>query len=162
MDNLWKILLGVKMMMNLSKYLDDRLADWAEWYNRHSDGGLGYPKITLEGKLMELGVIIRMDGNKIYMPENKEAEEMERWICTMYSWKPKLALSVRARFSGEVYKIINGHLARTKVLHRLASVPEIARALDISVKVLECNLREAKDYLAGHFLESLEKKRKVA
>lgn len=149
-------------MTNLSQYLDDRLEEWADWYNKFSDGGMGYPSVTIEGRLMEMGVIIRVSGSKAGIPENHDAEEMERWICSMYKWKPKLALSVRARYQGDIYKIVNNVLHRVRRLSRISSMGEVAKNMEISVKVLECNLREAKDYLAGHYLETLERKRKAA
>jgi hypothetical protein len=152
-------------MQNLSQYLDERLLDWATWYLKYNDGGMGYPPITIEGKLMKMGVIIRVQG-ATFIDENKEAEEMERWICQMYRWKPKLYLAVRAYFLGQIYKIEGNVLQidkeKTRKLTRNPSKAQISEAMRISVKMLEGYLREAKDFLAGHYLESLERQKKAA
>ncbi|EFL91398.1 hypothetical protein REG_1696 [Candidatus Regiella insecticola LSR1] len=62
---------------NFTRYLENRLYQWAEWYSRGNFSGLGYPSCSIEYRIMTEGNVFRLPGSKP-LPIHAAAEEIER------------------------------------------------------------------------------------
>lgn len=121
------------MTSNLSELLEIRLQDWADWYGKQQDFGMGYPRESLEYKLWRDGVLVRVKGIAP-QPDNPYAEEMEMWICLLQR---------------NVGKDVREAICEKYMAPRLMSISKIADKLEISVKTLEYRINTAKKFLLG-------------
>jgi len=86
------------MQNDVIQYVERRLEEWADWYLRYNDFGLGYPKKSLEARLMETGGYLVKTTGPVYPPENVEAEEIEGLVAEIARQTPKLAQALRAQY----------------------------------------------------------------
>ncbi|MFT3741105.1 MAG: hypothetical protein QM752_00205 [Gammaproteobacteria bacterium] len=63
-------------------YVRERLEQWADWYIRGNDFGLGYPKCSIEYRMRTEGRMQKRRGVKP-LPSNEAAEEVENLIKEM-------------------------------------------------------------------------------
>lgn len=63
-------------------YVRERLQQWADWYIRGNDFGLGYPKCSIEYRMRTEGRLQKRRGPKP-LPVNEAAEEIEAFIKEM-------------------------------------------------------------------------------
>lgn len=138
---------GEEMRNNAWKEcLESRLLDWADWYGRNLDHGLGFRNETMEYRLWKHGMCIRGTG-KSDEPENDQAEEFERWVVQLYQWNTVLAEAICARYIEYRY-LTMGQIARDK--------------LSISVRVFEDRLSQAKNFLAAKLTFGENKRNTIA
>jgi hypothetical protein len=73
----------------ISRYLDNRLRQWAEWYKRQGDGGQGYRKQTTEYNLSVYGTALYEAPGPKPLPSNSAIEEIEKAVVIMAteSWQ---------------------------------------------------------------------------
>ena len=84
--------------MHMIDYVEQRLEEWADWYCRRDDHGLGYPKQSIEAELMALGgLMIKMTGD--YSPlGHANAEEIEFHIHALAKQNRVLADTLRSAY----------------------------------------------------------------
>jgi len=81
-----------------SEYTEKRLTQWADWYGRLCDFGLGYPRRSVEGRLRDDGgVLIAGTGLKL-PPTNTEAEEVETLLVELGQMYPDRANAVKTEY----------------------------------------------------------------
>lgn len=81
-----------------AELLEQRLQIWADWYAKYSDGGLGYPKRSIEARLREEGgVLIRGSGLRL-PPSNSTAEVIEKHVQELAQQNLELATALRCHY----------------------------------------------------------------
>jgi hypothetical protein len=119
--------------MEIMDYLDQRLIEWADWYLRQNDHGLGYPKKSIEARLMELGgFLIKMTGH-YYPPSHTNAEEIEDYIRELAKQNRILADTLRSAYLG------------------IGTGRQKAKRMQLSYTQFKVYLGMAKQWLAGRF-----------
>lgn len=121
------------------RYLNQRLEEWAEWFSRKEQLGLGYPTQSREYKLMTIGNISRENPGPKPLPVNEAAEEMENIIRIMATQ------SLQAKKNAEA---LRGFYLQNK---RKQSKCEMARLRGISEGSIRRQLNGALSWLAGWF-----------
>lgn len=89
------------MNYDINAYVDCRLDEWAEWYIQHGDLGLGYPRKSLEGRLMDSGGIIAKVTIAPELMCNAEAEEIEQMVLELNQQNAFLAQVLREQYFGK-------------------------------------------------------------
>jgi len=79
-------------------YVEERLAQWADWYSRGNLFGLGYPSISMEYRLMREGTVVRTSGKHQSLPSNEAAEEIESLVKEMSEQNVRMALVLRCHY----------------------------------------------------------------
>jgi len=74
-----------------------RLEEWAEWVASGSGLGLGYPRTSLEYRLLR-GAYVRQNQGRALLAHHPAAEEMETWIREMASQSPPMAQALRCHY----------------------------------------------------------------
>lgn len=64
-------------------YLENRLHQWAEWYSRKEDNGLGFPSESNEYKMQTYGNVPRGTPGPKPLPVHPAAQEVEETISMM-------------------------------------------------------------------------------
>lgn len=124
----------------IARFLNKRLEEWAEWFSRYYDDGIGYAKQSTEYKMMKYGLVAREYIGKRPLPVNDEAEEIENLIRVMAFQNTqtcKYAVALR-----EYYIYSKQNKRRT------------ARALGVSEALLRIHLENAQLWLSGWFIAS--------
>lgn len=85
------------MPNDILQYIERRLEEWADWYSRGNNYGLGYPSCSILYRLMKEGHIIRSSGPKP-LPTNEAAEEIESLIKIMAQQNQTMALALRCQY----------------------------------------------------------------
>ncbi len=62
---------------NFNDYLEYRLQEWANWFCRGLDYGIGYPSKTTDAKLRDNGGIVLRSKGTPYLPCHESAEQIE-------------------------------------------------------------------------------------
>lgn len=79
----------MKKNNSLDEYIKKRFEDWAEWYQKSSIDGLGYPRRNIIARLKEEGgVLINGTGQKPDMI-NHSAEEIEMLLAKLFQQRPQ-------------------------------------------------------------------------
>lgn len=73
-----------------------RLEAWAEWYSRDSSG-LGYSWCSMEYRILTGGSATR-SGAPPPLLTNRDAEEIEAWVCEMARQNPQMASVLRTYY----------------------------------------------------------------
>lgn len=79
------------------KYIEQRLEQWADWYSRGNWYGLGYPVCSIEYRIMKEGILSKNTGYRS-LPDNKEAEEIEKLVNEMSEYNKIMALAIRCHY----------------------------------------------------------------
>jgi hypothetical protein len=74
-----------------------RLEEWAAWYSRVQDCGLGYPSTSLEYRMLRCGRTSRSAVIPV-QPSHEAAEEIEQWVCEMAQENPLMARTLRCYY----------------------------------------------------------------
>ena len=117
--------------MDMVDYVEQRLIEWADWYLRRDDHGLGYPKKSIEAQLMELGGFIIKTTGCYYPPSHASAEEIELHLLALAKQNRQLADTLRG-----AYLLVG--TSRQK-----------AKRLQLSYTQFKVYLAMAKQWLAG-------------
>ena len=107
-----------------------RLEEWAEWVTAGSGLGLGYPRTSLEYRLLR-GSYTRQIQRRPTLAHHPAAEEMENWIREMALNNPPMAQALRCHY------LTGGGLR------------EQAKCLGISHTHFRIQLAMAQQWLAG-------------
>jgi len=125
------------MKHDISTYLDERLINWAEWYTRYLDSGLGYPSQSIESLLLQHGgAVVKTTGSKP-LPVCQSAEEIENMISELAKQNLKLANALRTYY-----------LQRGSMQHK-------AKCLSISYSQFKVYVDMAKQWLIGRLTAKL-------
>lgn len=115
--------------MSINDYVNYRLDQWADWYLRNGGFGLGYPKKSVEGKLIDNGgVLIK---STPYLACNASAEEIEHLVVELTKQNERLAQVLREQYFG------------------LGTMPRKAKRLGFSYAYFRTQLDMAKQWMAG-------------
>ena len=117
----------------LSKKVDEMLDEWAIWSRTGVNPGIGFPRMSSIAWLIENGGIVARTTGPKYLPENKEAEEMNTWISQLNQEKPIEAQALIAYY-------LSGMIKET-----------LAKKLKITPRMLNMRIRIAKIWLEGRF-----------
>lgn len=118
------------MNKNIHDHIEHKLEQWASWYIRAGDSGLGYPSKSMEARIMEQDIYCRTAGPK-YLPSNETAEEVEALITEMFKQTPKIALALREEYFSR------------------DTLPQKAKNIGISRSQFKVCVDMAKQWLAG-------------
>jgi len=77
-----------------------RLEAWATWYHYDHDGGLGYPKKSVEARLKESGGVIVRSTTVHYPPDNPDAEQINCFINEMKQQNHQQAQALKEYYIG--------------------------------------------------------------
>lgn len=122
------------MASDMDCYVERRLQEWANWYARNLDYGLGYPKRSIEGRLLdEGGYLSKSSGYKREL-NHPAAEEIEVLIREMSSYNTELAQAIRIEY-------IKHNTQASK-----------AKSLSVSLAQFKLYLKMAKAWLSGRLL----------
>ena len=123
------------MEKNVMDYVKKRLDHWADWAFKHRDG-IGYQYETLFEKMRRSGGHLELKiGQPVLIIEDKDAEEMEVYICELRLYKPLLADVICQQY-----------------LER-GTVHQKAKRLKISYRTYMSELKLAYHWLAGRFVQ---------
>lgn len=84
---------------SFEKYVEHRLEEWAEWFNRKVNDGIGFPPHSVEYRLMTEAIIEKTHGPKP-LECHTDAEEMESLVKVLSEHNPKTALALRIHYFG--------------------------------------------------------------
>ena len=118
------------MNKDIQNSIENKLEQWATWYIKSGDYGLGYPSKAVEARIMEHDVYCRTAGPK-YLPSNETAEEIEVLITEMFKQTPKIALALREEYFSR------------------GTLPQKAKNIGVSRSQFKVCVDMAKQWLAG-------------
>lgn len=125
------------MSSDMDCYVEHRLKEWANWYTRNLDHGLGYPKRSVEGRLLdEGGYLSKRTGYKREMVHH-DAEEIETLIKEMSLYNQELAKAIRVEYiknntQANKAKLLSVSLAQFKLYIKMAKAWLSGRLLTVS------------------------------
>jgi hypothetical protein len=125
------------MRYEINNYVECRLEEWADWYLRHGDLGLGYPKRTLEGRLMDEGGVLIKATLPPDLQCNAEAEEIEHFVVELRHQDARLATVLKEQYFG------------------FGNAMSKAKRLKLSYANFRVQLDMAKHWMAGRLSASL-------
>lgn len=121
-------------------YVEMRLQQWAEWYGRHKDHGIGYRKQSNEYLIMrDKGVMIK-GTTQFCLPTDEAAEEIERLLCEFIQYGEAHQKMVKA--------FINCYVETGVMQHK-------AEAAGVSLACLKTWMGLIKHWLMGRLVSSL-------
>lgn len=84
-----------------SKYIENRLQEWADWYIRGNNHGIGFPPESFI-TMLEKGITIKKKKsfNLPILPSNESAEEMEKFVVEMSRQNQQMANALRKYYFG--------------------------------------------------------------
>ena len=116
----------------VTRYIEQRLKAWANYYLRYGDYGLGFPKKSLVATIMEgTGYTPGQGRAPQSIPENEAAEQMECLVNELALQNAKLATALRAYYFG------------------VGSVKQRAQSIHVSYAHFRVQLDMAIQWLAG-------------
>ncbi len=80
-------------------YIEYRLQEWANWFDKGNFYGIGFSTSTIEYRLMTEGIVSNQPGYKT-LHCNDEAEEIENLISEMHKQNFKMSLALRHHYFG--------------------------------------------------------------
>lgn len=86
------------MNYSIQEYIEYRLEEWAKWYLRGNSLGLGYPRASLEGRMMESCGVIAKSTVPPGLLCNAEAEEIEKMVLELNQQNERMAKILRAQY----------------------------------------------------------------
>jgi hypothetical protein len=119
------------MALNIYIYLEDRLRQWANWFLRHGDMGLGYPHRSVEGLLMDSGGVVIRSTVAYDASPNAAVDETERLLRQMASQNKKIATALFEYYIG------------------VGTLKQRAKRLGLSRTQFKVHVDMAKEWLAG-------------
>jgi hypothetical protein len=81
-------------------WVNKRLDTWAAWALKCDLAGLGYPKQSIEGRLMQYGHYWPSSGHCSEVPVDPIAEEVDLYIRELARFEQKLAAALRLFYLG--------------------------------------------------------------
>ena len=118
---------------DVSKYIENRLQEWADWFIRGNTYGIGYPHESAV-TMIEKGLTAKK--KKAFklpiLPTNESAEEMEKFVVEMSRQNQQMADALRKYYFG-----------------REPTINLKAKAFGISMTQFKMLLRMARQWLAG-------------
>jgi len=124
----------------ISRYLNKRLDEWADWFIRDYARSLGFPKQNTIHKMMVLGNVPKEDFTIKPLPTNEPAEEIEKLIRIM------------AFQNNQTFKYANA--LREYYIYSQRSKRRTARALGVSEAITHAYVENAHLWLSGWFTAS--------
>lgn len=115
----------------LDYYVHERLREWAQWHLKCVMNGLGYPSLTVEGRLYRDGGLLPKSTAPLTLPTNPDAEQMDELINELASYDKALAEAIKVKYMGR---------------HTLY---QEAKLRQIPLPTLKHSLRLAKTWLAA-------------
>ncbi|GAB4394070.1 MAG: hypothetical protein Tsb005_15030 [Gammaproteobacteria bacterium] len=86
-------------MNEMLYYVEQRLAQWADWTLRYGDFGLGYPKQSTAALVASNSIVAqRHTRGSAYIPVNAHAEAIERMVKELAAQDALLARALRAYY----------------------------------------------------------------
>lgn len=79
------------------EYVEERLQQWAEWFSAGNFYGVGFPRCSIEYRIMTEGHVIRSTAEKSFQI-NSEAEEIEEMVNEMAIQNKNMALALRCHY----------------------------------------------------------------
>lgn len=122
------------MASDMDCYVEHRLQEWANWYARSLDNGLGYPKRSVEGRLLDEGGFLSKSSGYKRELTHPAAEEIEVLIREMSSYNKDLAQAIRIEY-------IKYNTQACK-----------AKSLSVSLTQFKLYLKMAKAWLSGRLI----------
>lgn len=113
------------MSYDITKYVERRLEEWANWYLYYGDFSLGFPKENLVSKLVKYGGHIIRLTRCPDLNSNKEAEEIENYVIELTRQNKVLAKVLREQYFG----LGNAH---SKAERLKISYPLFRQSLDMA------------------------------
>lgn len=90
------------MSYDINAYVEYRLDSWATWYTQHSDLGLGYPKQSIEARLLYGdGILVNHQYGRHEVMCNDDAEEIEKMVLELNKQNERLAKVLREQYFGQ-------------------------------------------------------------
>ena len=124
--------------MDMKTYVEQRLAQWADWYCRCEDHSLGYRRQSIEARLMEEGGMLISAHGRPPLPIHDAAEEIETSINLLAKQNSNLAKALR-------YKYVERGSLRQKAIELGISHTQFKVYVDMAVQWLAGMLtRQAK------------------
>jgi hypothetical protein len=81
----------------INTYVEYRLRDWGYWFVKDFSNGLGYPKATIEWRIMTEGILTKSTGSKT-LPSHADAEEIEKLVNELNEYNDDLGSAVRSKY----------------------------------------------------------------
>lgn len=118
---------------DVSKYIENRLQDWADWFIRGNNYGIGYPPESFI-TMLEKGITVKRKGSAklSVLPTNESAEEIEKFVVEMSRQNHQMADVLRKYYFG-----------------REPTIQLKAKSFGISEPKFKILLRMARQWLAG-------------
>lgn len=116
---------------SMQDYVHYRLDQWADWYLRGNQYGLGYPKKNIMARLIDEGGIL-IKGTSHHSPStNVQAEEIEMIVKSLAKQSQKLAEALRVQYFEQ------------------GTVPFKAKRMGLSYTQFKVHVDMAKQWVAG-------------
>ena len=80
-----------------SDYTEKRLCHRAEWAIKNSDGCIGYPRRSVEGRMLDDGGVLPSSGFRM-LPVDADAEQMEALVVGLSQKHPEKAQAVKIQY----------------------------------------------------------------
>ena len=112
-------------------YVHERLQQWARWHTKCMQNGLGYPPLSVEGRLQRDGGVLPKSTAPLPLPSNPDAEEMDMLINELGRYDKALAEAIRVKYTAQ------------------NTLYQEAKLRKIPLPTFKNNLRLAKTWLAG-------------
>ncbi|MDF2866824.1 MAG: hypothetical protein K0S11_294 [Gammaproteobacteria bacterium] len=113
-------------MSLVESHLEKRLQEWALWYTRQEDVGIGYPHRSIEGRLQDDYIFFPAKGGGYQgIPYSSIAAEIEKLVVELSDYQALLADVLRADYTqtgtqGNKAKNLGISLAQFKFCAKLA------------------------------------------
>lgn len=120
-------------------YVHERLQQWARWHTKCMQNGLGYPPLSVEGRLQRDGGVLPKSTAPLHLPSNPDAEEVDELMNALGQYDMTLAEAIKIQY------------LERDTLHYAAKLRKIP------LPTLKNNLRLAKVWLAGRLQSSAKK-----
>lgn len=137
------------------QHLEERLNDWADYYIRGGNTGIGYPSVAAVARLMAQGVVVS-NSNTLRTPQmNEAAEEIEELVKKLAQTQPLYADCLRDKY---FCRICDYPLSDTK---RRSVVQQLALKRGITEQWFRCSIKMAKVWLIEKLEERQQSRKKI-
>lgn len=131
-----------------TKRLEHLLANWVDYYSRGGDSGIGYPTMSIEGRMRANGGVVGHSAGAAKMDVNEDAEMIEDLVKEMSIGNSDWADALRARYFAR-----DTDFPLSKTGKRRDIVSKLAYKRHISNRMFQVRVKCAKIWL----LENLKK-----
>ncbi len=85
-------------MDTMQEYVEFRLEQWADWYLRGNDSGIGYPRKNILQRFLEGGGVFVRGSTHQGFVSNSQAEEIEWIVKELAAQNRKLSDALRIQY----------------------------------------------------------------